>query len=252
MLRQRLIYGYLIGAIAVGILAYGDKLLFIFLMGFAIWMMIEFYQLTGLREDKGLFPMRRWGYFLGIIILALVYLRLTIFFDLAIVTFIIAAFIYRMANYENRSIGFLRDLATSILGGIYIGGFLSYFLRIRVLGIKLQELGIIPVEHYWLGKHSLGFLGDFTSTPNWLILLPILGSWGYDFSAFFTGILLGKTPLAPAISPKKTIEGMVGGLIGCGSAMVLFGWLIGVDARFYLFLFILGLVLGTFSQLGDL
>jgi phosphatidate cytidylyltransferase len=88
--------------------------------------------------------------------------------------------------------------------------------------------------------------------PNWLVILPIIGSWGYDFSAFFTGSLLGKTKLAPSISPKKTVEGMIGGLIGCSVSNVLIARFAGIDSRFYLFLFIMGLVLGTMSQLGDL
>ena len=264
MMKQRLIYGYPLGAIGIAILAYGNTLLFIALMLFATYLLIEFYQLTGLRSDRRLFPMRRWGYILGLIILSLVYFNLANYFDFAIAFFIVAAMIYRMANFHNRSDAFLRDLALSILGGIYIGGFLSFFLRLRILGFALKDAGIIPTGSGWLA--SIPLLGDVLDNagwtsgigqamalgPNWLVLLPILGSWGYDFSAIFTGILLGKTPLAPAISPKKTVEGMAGGVIGCGVSIVLLSMIIGISANYYLFLFVTGLIMGTFSQLGDL
>lgn len=264
MMKQRFIYGYPIGAFGIAILSYGNLTMFIMLMAFATILMIEFYELTGLRSDRRLFPMRRWGYCLGLIIMLLVFFNKVQYLDFAIIFFIIGAMIYRMANFHNRSGDFLRDLAVSILGGIYIGGFLSFFLRLRILGFALKDADIIPTGSGWLA--TIPFFGEMIDSagwtsglgramaegPNWLVLLPILGSWGYDFSAIFTGLLLGKTPLAPNISPRKTVEGMAGGVIGSGVAIVLLSMAIGISANYYLFLFIMGLVMGTFSQLGDL
>ena len=263
-LKDRAMYGYPIGAVAITIFAYGDWLLFVMLLFFTTYLLIEFYQLTGLRTDRKLFPMRRWGYFLALIILTLVYFNQLAFLDFAVVFFVIAAMIYRMANFQERSGDFLRDLAITIFGAIYIGGFISFFFRMRLLGIALKDAGIIPTGSEWL--ETLPLLGDVLENagwttglgqamklgPNWLVLLPIMGSWGYDFCAFFTGSLLGKTPLAPSISAKKTIEGMTGGVIGCGTSLVLLSVIIGISAKFYLFLFVLGVIMGTFSQLGDL
>ncbi len=47
-----------------------------------------------------------------------------------------------------------------------------------------------------------------------LVLLPLLAAWGADTCALFSGILFGKHKLAPVISPKKTVEGAAGGIIG--------------------------------------
>lgn len=52
-----------------------------------------------------------------------------------------------------------------------------------------------------------------TSGPIWLIVCLVL-IWATDSFAYFSGRLLGKRPMAPLISPKKTIEGFWGGLIG--------------------------------------
>ncbi|MBU1024068.1 phosphatidate cytidylyltransferase, partial [bacterium] len=250
-LKDRLLYGYPLGALAITILAYGNWVLFVMLFFFTTYLLIEFYQLTGLRTDRKLFPMRRWGYFLALIILTLVYFNLLEYLDFAIAFFVVAAMIFRMANFQKRSGDFLRDLAVTIFGAIYIGGFISFFFRLRLLGFALKDAGIVPSGSEWLA--TLPLLGNvlenagwtsgmgqaLNSGPNWLVLLPILGSWGYDFSAFFTGTLLGKTPLAPSISPKKTIEGMTGGVIGCGTSLVLLSIIIGISAKFYLFLFFL-------------
>lgn len=53
-----------------------------------------------------------------------------------------------------------------------------------------------------------------------LVLLPLLAAWGADTCALFTGLFFGKHKLAPVVSPKKTVEGAVGGIIG-GALLVM-------------------------------
>lgn len=76
-------------------------------------------------------------------------------------------------------------------------------------------------------------------------------TWACDTGAFFTGILLGKKPLAPSISPKKTLEGSLGGILSSIAASVIFALYLlpevrTVDAA------VLGIVIGFVSQVGDL
>lgn len=86
-----------------------------------------------------------------------------------------------------------------------------------------------------------------------------------DVFALFTGMLLGKHKLSPVLSPKKTVEGSIGGLAASvlfsvavpGLLLLLFSWdpefVAGLDALPPLWSFaILGLVAGAFSQVGDL
>ena len=83
------------------------------------------------------------------------------------------------------------------------------------------------------------------------IFLTLLAIMGCDTLAYFIGSRFGRRKLYPAISPKKTVEGALGGLVGAilgvlliGSSMLpQLGWL---DIIF------LGLLLGTAGQLGDL
>ncbi|NLK39339.1 MAG: phosphatidate cytidylyltransferase [Clostridiales bacterium] len=89
----------------------------------------------------------------------------------------------------------------------------------------------------------------------YLYLLIFIGAWVTDIFAYFTGVLLGRHKLIPEISPKKTVEGMIGGVVFCSAAYVLFGYIVGSMTKAtpdYLYLALAGLVVSFVSQLGDL
>ncbi len=81
-------------------------------------------------------------------------------------------------------------------------------------------------------------------------------SWVSDVFALVVGRLLGKHKLIPEISPKKTVEGLVGGVVFAIFAMLLYGLIIDLavpDKKVnYIVLGVVGLVLSLISQLGDL
>lgn len=82
-----------------------------------------------------------------------------------------------------------------------------------------------------------------------------VGSWITDTCAYFAGRAFGKHKLAPVISPKKTVEGSIGGILGAAVFMAVYGFAIGKFTPFvpdYSSLIILGLACGVISQLGDL
>ena len=91
-------------------------------------------------------------------------------------------------------------------------------------------------------------------------LLALGGAWLSDAGAYFAGVNFGKHPLAPSISPKKTVEGAVGGVIVCmvmfifiaaiySSIMELLGVVLQVN---YLLLALLGIGASIMSIFGDL
>jgi len=63
---------------------------------------------------------------------------------------------------------------------------------------------------------TLGMLSMTRLLPQgeWLIFFLLLVTWASDTGAYYIGTLYGRHRLAPTISPKKTYEGLVGGLIG--------------------------------------
>jgi phosphatidate cytidylyltransferase len=91
-------------------------------------------------------------------------------------------------------------------------------------------------------------------TGHWYVLFLVLVTKFSDMGAYLTGSLIGKHPLVPHISPKKTWEGFFGALafsIGGGCALV---WLLGPKLSYigYGHAAILGLILGFSAVVGDL
>lgn len=94
---------------------------------------------------------------------------------------------------------------------------------------------------------QIGPIGLRSGTA-WVLLLVLL-VWGYDTGAFLTGRWLGRTRLISHISPAKTVEGLVGGLVLATAAAALGGWLVGLPAWHAL---VLGPLIGLTAQAGDL
>jgi phosphatidate cytidylyltransferase len=90
---------------------------------------------------------------------------------------------------------------------------------------------------------------DYGYLYMWLIFI---GAWATDTFAFFTGVTIGKTKIVPKISPKKSLEGCIGGVIGCVAVMAAFGTyfnnILGVPVIHFA---VIGLICGVISQLGD-
>ena len=88
------------------------------------------------------------------------------------------------------------------------------------------------------------------------LLLPFILSFACDTFAYFAGLTLGKHKLAPKVSPKKTIEGSVGGLAGNVLCGLLFVWVMdrffGGSAIGYGPMALLALLCGVVAQIGDL
>ena len=87
-----------------------------------------------------------------------------------------------------------------------------------------------------------------------LIFLPFVIAWLSDTGAYFTGYFLGKHKLCPKMSPKKTVEGAIGGIVFAGIATAAFSILLA-EGTSVLMLFrwgIFGCVGSVVSQVGDL
>ena len=117
-------------------------------------------------------------------------------------------------------------IAAVLFGGIAIGYSFDSFLRIYASGVSRAYL-----------------------------LLPLILSFACDTFAYFTGLAVGRHKLAPKVSPKKTVEGAVGGLAGNVICGLLFAWVMNRwfgGAISYEPMALLSLFCGVVAQLGDL
>ena len=88
------------------------------------------------------------------------------------------------------------------------------------------------------------------TVPLWIALcIP----WVADTLAYFSGFFFGKKKLCPEISPKKTVEGAIGGVLGTGiAAVVVYGFVSGWEIWDLLPVFIGAMILAVVSIYGDL
>jgi len=102
----------------------------------------------------------------------------------------------------------------------------------------------------WTAVEALYF-GD-ASKPRMLVNLILL-IWVADSAAYFSGKLLGKHKLSPIVSPGKTIEGVVGGLVGSAVVAYLFShYALGLDVAPTVVWVAMSMVVALLSVWGDL
>ena len=90
----------------------------------------------------------------------------------------------------------------------------------------------------------------------YLVWMIFISSWISDTCAYLVGVLMGKHKLVPQLSPKKTIEGSIGGILGSALVGALFVFFLldktfGVN-QFGVMLAIIGAIGSVISQVGDL
>lgn len=106
-----------------------------------------------------------------------------------------------------------------------------------------------------LALMSVVLLSDSGSAGNYICLLIFIGAWSTDVFAYLTGRMFGKHKLIPSISPKKTVEGSIGGMIFCVVAFIVYAVCLDSFAHMkpdYVVFAIGGLFVSVVAQAGDL
>jgi len=146
--------------------------------------------------------------------------------------------LYPVGLYLRLSRGDIPPLYPSILVALPIPVFALLTLRAARTGIALGSLrrfyGLVGAVYIALPISSLVILRNFFTIPSakppiahtplgaWLVLFTAACVWAADSLAFFVGRRFGRHKLAPTLSPGKTWEGVLGGLLGAlmGGALV--------------------------------
>ncbi|MFO7638646.1 MAG: phosphatidate cytidylyltransferase [bacterium] len=148
-------------------------------------------------------------------------------------------------------LGWLPGYILFPIGVVFVTAVLSRTVlpRIPVYGsFTVLYLGLLPAHLVLLGRAS-----DATGLSRWLVFFPLVLTWTNDTAAYAIGKLFGRWKLMPTVSPKKTWEGFVAGLIASAALCALWlGRLEPFVGRNWSWLALIGIGLGTIAQLGDL
>lgn len=142
---------------------------------------------------------------------------------------------------------------------------LIFLLFISLCGQMLFNHSKVNIDDTSKIIFSLIYISFFISNVNYIrimkpygeyyIWLMFLGAFITDSCAFFVGKAIGKHKLCPSISPKKTVEGAVGGVIGTGIVFIGFAYIVNTFFNLdfsFIKIFILGIIVAVISEIGDL
>ena len=189
MFKTRLISGILLVIAALLTIISGGYVLFFTLLCISLIGMQELYKAMGIHEDRtGLLEI------VGYLGAVLYYISLLLGFEsyglmAVLVSMILVMFVYVFTYPKYHA----NQVMAAFFGVVYVAVMLSFILMTR----NLPD-----------GKFIV-----------WLIFLC---SWGCDTCAYCVGMLIGKHKMAPVLSPKKSVEGGVGGVVGAALLGVIY------------------------------
>ena len=225
MFKTRLLSGILLVIIALVTVITGGNLLFAVLLLISLIGMTELYKVFHIeKKAPGIV-----GYIFAILYYGLLYFKPLLpgeslnWFVMLFMAFLICQMAVLVFSYPKYN---TQQIFAGFFGMFYVAVMLSYIYQTRNL-----PGGIFSV---------------------WLVFVC---SWGCDTCAYCVGMLIGKHKMAPILSPKKSIEGGIGGILGAALIGVLYGLAInywGNAAADLLQYAIIGAVGGAISQIGDL
>ncbi|GAE36061.1 phosphatidate cytidylyltransferase [Halalkalibacter akibai] len=116
-----------------------------------------------------------------------------------------------------------------------------------------DQVGFVVLSSVYVGFgfHYLIMTRDIAETGLYLVFFVLLIIWTTDSGAYFVGRKFGKNKLWPDISPKKTIEGSIGGIIAAIVVGIIFYSFIPIFSSLITALLVI-VVASVFGQLGDL
>ena len=220
MFKTRLLSGILLVIIALVTIITGGDVLFGTILLISLIGMTEIYKVLEI-EKKALGFV---GYAAAIAYFALIRFGWTEWvtaLGIGFLILIMAVYVFTYPKFRSEHV------TLAFFGLFYVAFMLSYVYQIRML-----EQGA------------------------YLVWLVFLCSWGCDTSAYCVGVTMGKHKLAPVLSPKKSVEGAIGGVAGAALLGALYATAInhfaaGANADMLQYAIICGIG-GIISQVGDL
>jgi phosphatidate cytidylyltransferase len=217
MFKVRLLSGIVLVAAALLFIISGGYILFCVMLALSLIAAGELYKATGIRQKHVFGAMDIAGY-TGIALYYLAVLLLPSALDLmaVVIGFFIIMFVYVFKYPEYTAF----HTMSAVFGIIYCGVMLSFIYQTRML--------------------------DGGQYHVWLIFLS---AWGCDTCAYCVGMLFGKHKMAPVLSPKKSVEGAIGGVSGAFLLGIIYALITDGPILTYAVICTVGAVI---SMVGDL
>lgn len=220
MFKTRLLSGIVLVILALFVIISGGSITLFSLLGISLIGMYELYRVFHLEKTS----LAYISYLIAIVFYVsrlfggMIEPMAIVMLFLILLMFI---YVFSYPKYE------AKDVMAVFFGVFYVAVMLSYVYQIRVL-----ENGV------------------------YLAFLIFICSWGCDTCAYCVGVLIGKHKMAPVLSPKKSIEGAVGGVLGTALLTVIYTSVfkaqMGLDSRSIVVLAIISAVAALISMVGDL
>lgn len=218
MFKTRLISGIILVLLLILIMVPGGWILFSATLALSLLGAFELYRAAGIHREKGKFNLLEISGYAGIVLyyFSMVfrwgnYRLIALMVSLML---IMAVYVFTYPTYASDQV------MTTYFGILYVGVMLSYIYLCRMLDQR-----------------------------SWIAGLIFICSWGCDTSAYCVGRLIGQHPMAHLLSPKKTMEGALGGVLGA----MLLGGLYAFFTRGPVLEYVLICMVGAFiSMIGDL
>lgn len=195
--------------------------IWLFYIAITFFIVMGLYEFFTMLEKKGIKIYKYFGIGIGVIVPLSIILRFESTKKWELLFIVLTLLFLIIMQFKRRdNAGVIVDISTTLFGIIYVSWFFSFLIKIRYM------------------PDGIGLLGT-------VLLITKLG----DIGAYLIGVRFGKTPLIPRISPNKSREGSLGGLL----FSVLGAFIAKPFVDFsYPHLIFLGISLGILGQLGDL
>ncbi len=219
MFRTRLLSGIVMVVLALLFLIHGGALLLWVLGIISVIGLFELYRVLGVEKNIG------W---IGYVAAIAYFVNIWFSFLPDIMLLIMALLLVCMCAFV---FGYPRFTVTQVFG-VFFG-----FFYVAVM-----------LSCIYLTRDLPG--GDY------LVWLVFLSAWGCDTCAYCFGMLFGKHKMTPELSPKKTVEGAVGGVVGAAVLTILYGFLfkngMGADVPYILMMALIAACGALIAMVGDL
>lgn len=137
--------------------------------------------------------------------------------------------LYRVMNIQKKAMGYVGYGIVAAYYGILWFSKEQYVMLMSIAFLMiLMTIYVFTFPHYKTEEVTVAFFGVFyvavmlsyiyrvrvMPDGRYVVWLIFLSAWGCDTFAYCVGMLLGRHKLAPALSPKKSVEGAIGGVLG--------------------------------------